>query len=206
MLIRELLPSELSLAAGVLARGMRDNPNIVAAFGGKSHWREQVLTAFFQAVLAGLIKRGVILGALDSVVVQGVCGMARPGKCRPALVEKFLILRVLLATVPLNSVMRLGQWMRNWSRHDTAVMHWHLGPAAVDRHLQHRGIGGAMLDAVCQRLDREGATAYLETDKRENVSFYQKYGFKIVGTSIVLGQTNWYMARHTRRSEVNTDR
>ena len=49
--------------------------------------------------------------------------------------------------------------------------------------------------AFCARMDEAGAEAYLETDKEENVAFYQKYGFRLDSESEVLGIPNWYMTR-----------
>ncbi len=55
-----------------------------------------------------------------------------------------------------------------------------------------------MLEAFCERMDQEGAMAYLETDKRENIGFYEKYSFRVVGESAVLGQANWYLSRQAK--------
>jgi GNAT superfamily N-acetyltransferase len=65
----------------------------------------------------------------------------------------------------------------------------------VERHLQGRGIGTALLRVFCQRMDALGAMAYLETDKRENVAFYERFGFQTQGQEPVLEVPNWFMAR-----------
>src|SRR6202022_3558424 len=72
---------------------------------------------------------------------------------------------------------------------------WHLGPVAVDSHLQGRGVGGIMLAAFSARMDDCRTLAYLETDRSENVRFYQKFGFKVVAEAEVLGERNWFMSR-----------
>jgi len=69
---------------------------------------------------------------------------------------------------------------------------------AVDRPLQGRGIGSAMLEEVCARIDRTGGLLYLEADKPENVRFYQKYGFQTIVEAPVLGVRNWFMQRPAR--------
>lgn len=160
--------------------------------------REAVLAAFFRAVLAGQIDRDVILGAFDGPTLQGVCGMARPGECQPSVAEKVRILGSLVAHGSLGAALRVGRWAGDWSRRDPRNEHWHLGPVAVDRHLQGRGMGGAMLEAFCERMDQEGAMAYLETDKRENIGFYEEYSFRVVGESAVWGQANWYLSRQAK--------
>jgi len=54
MEIRELRQPEIDNAAHSLSRGMRDNPNHLAAFGSHPDRRRQVLEVFFRAVLPGL--------------------------------------------------------------------------------------------------------------------------------------------------------
>ena len=44
-------------------------------------------------------------------------------------------------------------------------------------------------------LDRENEAGYLETDRAENINFYGKFGFKIIGELNVLGVPNWFMKR-----------
>ena len=44
-------------------------------------------------------------------------------------------------------------------------------------------------------MDKEGSSAYLETDKIENVIFYRKFGFEIISEANVIGAHNWFMMR-----------
>jgi hypothetical protein len=44
-------------------------------------------------------------------------------------------------------------------------------------------------------MDAYGAVAYLETDRRANVHFYQKFGFTVVAEADVMGVSNWFMSR-----------
>jgi len=52
-----------------------------------------------------------------------------------------------------------------------------------------------MLAEFCARMDECGALSYLETDKSENVRFYQKFGFRVIEEAPVLGIPNWFMSR-----------
>jgi len=49
--------------------------------------------------------------------------------------------------------------------------------------------------AFCARMDQVHSVSYLETDKPENVGFYQKFGFRVIGDGNVLGVPNWFMSR-----------
>ena len=54
---------------------------------------------------------------------------------------------------------------------------------------------GSLLMRVFARMDAAGEVAYLETDKPENVRFYERFGFEVVGEEEVPGMSNWFMLR-----------
>jgi GNAT superfamily N-acetyltransferase len=92
-------------------------------------------------------------------------------------------------------LIRAKRWMDEWFSRDLNETHFHLGPVAVDKHMQGQGMGSAMLSAVCTWMDILGATAYLETDKPINVRFYERFGFATVREDQVLGIPNWFLRR-----------
>ena len=194
--IRKLKAGELEEAARLLGRGMRDNPANVRTFGIRNTDRRcRALTRFFRPVLHGLYQRGLIFGAFRDSSLLGVCGVARPGLCQPTLMEKLSVIPSVVFGNPLGAPMRMVKWVREWARRDPRDPHWHLGPVAVDVRVQGQGIGRAMLAEFCARMDECGALSYLETDKSENVRFYQKFGFRVIEEAPVLGIPNWFMSR-----------
>ena len=48
-------------------------------------------------------------------------------------------------------------------------------------------------------MDAGRSAAYLETDKAENVTFYQRFGFRVTAQEDVLGVPNWFMLRPVAR-------
>ena len=109
------------------------------------------------------------------------------------------MLGVLARAGALRRLPRIARWLWAWARHDPEHDHWHLGPAAVERSHQGRGIGSRLMEAVCERLDRSGGIGYLETDKPENVRLYRRGGFEVVAEVQVLGVANWFMQRPPRQ-------
>jgi ribosomal protein S18 acetylase RimI-like enzyme len=198
--VRPLQREELVDAAQLVGRGMSDNPANVRAFGmqDREH-RCRALARFFVPVLQGLYLRGSILGAFADGTVVGVCGMARPGLCQPAFREKLRVLPAVVRGNSLGTPLRVLRWVGEWARRDPPQSHWHLGPVAVDPRLQGQGIGTAMLRAFCTVVDDCRSLSYLETDKSENVSFYQKFGFTVIAEAEVLGVPNWFMSRAAER-------
>ena len=190
--------SEIGDAIGVLARGMRDNPIHVAALGDEPALRERRLRRMFGAALSALDLPMLAARQADGTVV-GVCGMPAPGACRPSAGQALRVLPRLLPNGP-RATLRTARWLGAWGKRDPETRHWHLGPVAVDAHLQGLGIGSRLMQAYCARVDAAGEDAYLETDKPENVRFYERFGFEVIGEEEVLDVPNWYMLRRPGHS------
>jgi hypothetical protein len=52
----------------------------------------------------------------------------------------------------------------------------------------------------CRRLDLAPEVSYLETDKPENVRFYERHGYVVIDEADVIGVPNWFMIRQPHRS------
>jgi len=196
--VRELRSGELPAAVELVARGMRDNPLNVEALGSDEERRLFRLRRMFRAALPNTARKGMLVGAFDDRRLVGVLAWVPPGKCQTTLGEKISLAARMLPGVGPSSLERIRRWQENWTRHDFAESHWHLGPVAVDPELQGRSIGSKMMANCCSRLDTAHAAAYLETDKADNIRFYQKFGFKTIAEDKVLGVPNWFMLRSTR--------
>lgn len=189
--IGELASGEVASAAGVVARGMRDNAGHVAVFGHNAARRSRALQSMFAGVLPTMPPPIV---ARRRGWIVGVCGLISPDE--PHFVSLRCVVRMAPRAVlaPVAS-MRGAVWMRTWQNVHPREPHWHLGPVAVDAPLQHLGIGSRMLSAFCERVDASGMPAYLETDKPENVVFYERFGFEVMDERPALGVNNWFMWR-----------
>jgi ribosomal protein S18 acetylase RimI-like enzyme len=195
LLVRELSPREIEAAADLTARGMRDNPLNLAAFGADPVQREARLRRMFRLVLPRTCSEGWMLGAFERSTLVAIAAGLPSTKCQPRAVEKLRMARPMLFAVGAGGFLNLLRWTGAWAAHDLSEAHWHLGPVAVDSHLQGMGIGSALVAETCARFDRANAVGYLETDKLENVSFYRRLGFETVGEARVLNTRNWFMRR-----------
>ena len=186
--------AEIEEVLDVVSRGMRDNPQHVAAFGEDPETRRRRFRALMAAAFSASDFSHALVARREDGVIVGVCGMLPPGDCRPDLRQGLRLLPALLSIGP-RAAGRLVRWMGAWQRHDPKERHWHLGPLAVDAHLQGEGVGSRMMRVFCARMDAAGEDAYLETDKPINVRFYERFGFEVVGEEDVLGVPNWFMLR-----------
>jgi predicted N-acetyltransferase YhbS len=93
----------------------------------------------------------------------------------------------------LRSALNVGSWLGSWATHDPSEPHVHLGPIAVDPEAQGRGIGRHLMQRYTRELDCAGWAGYLETDRPENVAFYERFGFELIETSSVLAVPNYFM-------------
>jgi ribosomal protein S18 acetylase RimI-like enzyme len=123
-----------------------------------------------------------------------VTGVAPAGTCQPTGTQRLRLAPNLLALGPRTAV-RVGTWISTWAKRDPDEPHVHLGPLAVEPHLHGQGIGSLIMQEHCRRLDAAHAVGYLETDKAENVRFYERFGFEVIGEQPVIGVSNWFMRR-----------
>jgi ribosomal protein S18 acetylase RimI-like enzyme len=189
--LRELSRADVTRAAIVAARALRDNPTSIAVFDGDPGRRERRLETLCQATLA--MRRRITMMACREGVVVGVASASLPGACSASFLEQVRLLPFLLRDLP--STMRMSQQQLAWARWHPRERHYHLGPVAVEPALQRRGIGRQMMAALCARLDATREAAYLETDTPANVRFYEEFGFVTLGNVEVLGAATWFMRR-----------
>ncbi|MGI8658971.1 MAG: GNAT family N-acetyltransferase [Candidatus Limnocylindria bacterium] len=111
------------------------------------------------------------------------------------------MLRLGLARMPF----RLGvsgsrQFMRALSAtepfHKTVHgPHWYLVSVGTRAELRGQGLGSALIEAGTSRADAAGVPCYLETATQENIDFYSKRGFEVIGHTDLAGHTLTGMVR-----------
>lgn len=178
------IPPEVEEVLDVLARGMRDNPLTIAAFGNDPEQRRQRFRWFVggRARALGWGPNMLVARGAEGAIV-GVCNTIPPGD-RPSR-PQLRVLPSLLSNGP-----------------GFAGRHWRLGPLAVDAHLQGMGIGSLLMRVFCAQMDAAREDAYLETDKEINIQFFhERFGFEVVGEEEALGVTNWSMLRREGRHQ-----
>jgi len=92
------------------------------------------------------------------------------------------------------SIEQRWKWVNKISdMNDLSSPHSHVGPIIVLPELQRKGIGTLLMKDYLARLG--DAVSFLETFQMPNVRFYEKNGYYVVDTEIVLGVKGYWMKR-----------
>jgi GNAT superfamily N-acetyltransferase len=87
----------------------------------------------------------------------------------------------------------------DFAHHEITEPHFYLGILGTDPLFQRSGAGAATLQPVLDRCDNEGLTAYLETQKEENLAYYARHAFDLIEKVDVKGVPPvWTLLRKPR--------
>jgi GNAT superfamily N-acetyltransferase len=192
--VGETRPEEIEDAIAVAARALADGPLTVAVVGPDLDRCYRRLHRFFTLQYRLAPHQRPLVARLDGRVIASTNDLFDDA-CHATPLIKLRGLPAFLATGPRTCV-RVARWFNDWERRDPRHRpHSHFGPFGVEPELQGRGIGSLVLAEYTRRLDEASEDAYLETEKRENVALYSRFGFQVVEEAEVLGVPNWFMWR-----------
>jgi GNAT superfamily N-acetyltransferase len=187
-------PDETEAAIDVAARALADGPLTIAVCGEDLEYNFRQLRRFFRLQYRLAPHQRPLVARLDGRIVASTNDL-HDGACHASPWMKLRSAPALLGTRPSVAIRTL-RWFGDWERRDPRPRpHSHFGPFGVLPKLQGRGIGSLVLAEYTGRLDAAGEDAYLETEKRENVALYSRFGFEVIEEADVLGVPNWFMWR-----------
>lgn len=65
--------------------------------------------------------------------------------------------------------------------HPSDVPHWYLAVLGLDTAFQNSGLGSVLMKNCLLEVDKAGTIAYLESSNPQNIPFYERHGFEVVG-------------------------
>jgi ribosomal protein S18 acetylase RimI-like enzyme len=198
VVIEPLRESEVEPAGRVLALAFRDNPLNVGVIDTRdAERRVKVNLHGVRALLPVACRFGVARVARCNGRIAGALIATRPYGYPLPPPAAWPRLRCWLGQGPRVT----ARWRRVFESldplHPTAP-HAYLGTLGVDPALHAQGIGTALLGAWLGEVDEMPVPSYLETDRAENLAFYGRAGFEVVGELEVLGARVWRMQRPRR--------
>jgi len=182
------MPKELFEAAFLASRAMVDLPENKAVFAGKRQRMEAAFRVMFENM------PGKILLAKDANKIVGVMRFVEWPKCTPTLKGNLQLLPAMLFALK-GTLFRSMKMQTVWANRDPNEHHWHFGPFAVLPERQGQGIGSFMVEYFCKYVDSQVSASYLETGTMDNVRFYQRFGFSVMGEVPIYDVPTWLMWR-----------
>ena len=147
-----------------------------------------------RALLPVAIERGLVQVARSDSAIVGAL-VSTPPYTYPLPAPPILSRLKCLLGQGWSVSVRWGQAFAALDAEHPAEPHWYLSTLGVDPTRQREGFGAQLLRSWLENVDRDGEASYLETDTEENVQFYSRAGFELVGELDVLGARIWRMWR-----------
>jgi ribosomal protein S18 acetylase RimI-like enzyme len=192
--VRHATPADVPALTGVLVRAFAADPLVAWAVRPDAR-RGDAHRRLFDLFLRRLtLPHGEVYTTTD---LRGAALWTPPGTWRQGLWEQVAHLPDWLAIVGPRRVRRVFGPVDGLLRRHPHRPHFYLPILGVDPAVQGRGIGGALVQPVLTRCDREGVPAYLENTNRRNLAFYERRGFRVVAELALAsgGPTVWPMWR-----------
>ena len=178
----------------MLARAFDDDPVQLWAYP-RPRARERYGGAFFRWELWRHADQGVTWTTSD---LAGAAIWALPDRWQATAPQVARLIRWTARGSGLRGPLVMWGLSRVEHRHPRD-RHLYLAVLGVDTDRQGAGIGSALLQPGLGLCDGEGLSAYLETAKERNLSFYGRHGFEVIGEmTLPKGPPVWLMRREPR--------
>ncbi len=165
----------------MLGRAFAENPTARATL---AHCTEAERLSRVVRLHRGLVRAAVAEGHVEIVrdeaqgKIAGASLFFAPGPSRGGW-RAFAWMAVGALGVGARGTYRYWLYDRHVGPLHPAEPHYYLFVLGVEPAFQGRGVGSALLRTFCERADRAGVAAYLETDKASSVKLYERHGFVV---------------------------
>jgi ribosomal protein S18 acetylase RimI-like enzyme len=102
-------------------------------------------------------------------------------KAEIGLAQQLSLLPDMVRAVGLRGVKRLMGVLDAMNKAHPHERHYYLQFVGVEPAHQGKGLGSALMRPTLARCDREESGAYVENTQEENIAFYERLGFAVIG-------------------------
>ncbi|GAI18688.1 unnamed protein product, partial [marine sediment metagenome] len=181
--IIKLTTNHIKTAAEVLTRAFDDSPISVYIFPDEIQ-RKKLLNHIFRFSMKLGVKYGEVFA--NSPQLEGIAiWMHRVNENKLKGVFRFIRCGAipLLCRLGISVLKRYSVLKRHNNNENERFAHnkyWLLMILGVDAPLQGKGYGSFLMNVMLKNIDQDGLSVYLGTDKEINVTFYKRFGFKVL--------------------------
>jgi ribosomal protein S18 acetylase RimI-like enzyme len=195
--VRRATRADIPAMSTALASAFSDDP-VMAWVLGPNPSADRLRRMFASMLKSWYLKREETWTTDAGDGIPGAAIWTPPGQWRQTLLETLAVAPTMIRLVGR----RLGVAGRGFQmieKHHLKEPHYYLAVLGTATTRQGKGHGSAMLEPVLDRCDTEGALAYLESSKEQNIPFYERHGF-VVQEELQLpdGPPLWPMLREPR--------
>jgi len=200
MTVRAARKGDVTELSGTLARAFSDDPVMTwilpTARSRSRRLRPMFATMTRHHFLAG---GGVEVAVLDGKTILGATLWDPPGQWKQSAREERRMVPGFTWAFRLRAPV-VEKVLQMLKQNHPEEPHWYLGFIGSDPTIRGTGFGHALMRSGLDRCDAEHAPAYLESSNRENVPYYQRFGFEVMGQLKIPGggPTMWPMWRDPR--------
>lgn len=193
---RKALPDEWRALGKILADAFQDDPVWIWVAPDEKRRRKH-LESMFAQIIRARVNDGL---TYTTDGYGGAAVWAEPGKWKMTASENLRALLPSYRTLGPTNIVRGFKSLGVTDRLHPTEPHWYLELLAARVDLRGRGFGSTVLKPMLDRCDFEVMPAYLESSKRENLPFYERYGFEVM-SEFQIGEGSppmWNMWRDPR--------
>jgi len=173
----------------VLCDAFHDYPVMRYVIGACDQYDARLHRLIHFFVMNRMLRDEPVIGTMDDGNVSGVA-MVTPHGPRATVSELLDQREALWKMLGTGARMRYEGLGEIWSGFDVGAPNLHLGMIGVRTSHAGRGLGRILLDAVHTMSARDPVSTgvTLTTEDPDNVSLYQHFGYRIVGTADINGE------------------
>jgi N-acetylglutamate synthase-like GNAT family acetyltransferase len=193
--VRQATKGDVKDLSCVLARAFQNEPIHRWIVRDDTSWKRNS-PRIFRVFLDNMIRDGTVL---TTEQLQGASLWSVPERPHGGLLS-MILLPLLLTMILGKRAALLGREMEKLEKRRPREPHWYLMFLGTDPVWRGRGVGSALLSPILNRCDETRLQAYLLTATKENITYYEHHGFRVVDhTDIQEGPSAWSMIRHPNR-------
>ena len=193
MTIRAVSPEDVPALGHVLARAFQHDPLHRWIFPAEEAWARNSHRSFALA-----LRQAFSLGATFTDDARRGAAIWHDSTVSPTLWERVVFALRMLPLLGTRAFL-IGRGFDQLAPLHPKAPHWYLYALGTDPLHQGNGIGTALFAPMLARCDAGSRPAYLEASRPENVPYYERFGFKVVGEhTMPQGPVVWRMLRAPR--------